>query len=211
MTRNLCKFIASGALALATVGAQAAVLTFEDMLPFPTGEHFFVADYKGFKFGTNSVATNHWFYTDEVTPFYTPKSPTHFIATSGSPLFPFTGAPLEAAQSITSAVDFIFDGAWFSGFGQIQFKLYNNGILVHTSAVSGSLNDSTPIAVNSGYTGLVDELVVLGQQTFFAMDDFTFNTGRNLVPEPTSLALVLLAGAVGVGAARRRSAAVVSA
>ena len=208
MTRIFCKLITSAALAFAAVGAQAAVLTFEDV-PNATGRHFFLADYNGFRFGDNLLATNHWFYTDQVTPFYTPKSPTHFIATDFQL---FNGAPFDAAQSITSTVDFVFDGAWFSGEGQIQYRLFNNGVLVHTSAVSGVLNDTTPIAVNSGFTGLVDEVVVLGKQGFYAMDDFTYNTGRSLVvPEPTSLALVLLAGALGMGVTRRRFGAVVAA
>ena len=208
MTKILRTLISSAALAVAAVGTQAAVLTFEDV-PNATGAHFFVADYYGFKFGDNLLATNHWFYTDQVTAFYTPQSPTHFIATDFGL---FTGAPFEVAQSITSAVDFVFDGAWFSGEGQIFFKLYNNGVLVHTSVVSGILSNSPPLAVNSGYTGLVDEVVVLGKQGFYAMDDFTYNTGQSLtVPEPASLALVLLAGVLGAGATRRRSGAAAAA
>lgn len=205
MTRNLYKFIAAGALALSTVGAQAAVLTFENALPTPTGPNFFLADYFGFKFGTNDLATTAWFYTDQITPFYTPQSPSHYIATDFQL---YTGGAFEAAQSITSAVDFVFDGAWFSGEGQIRYQLYNNGALVHTSGNSVALNDTQPIFFASGYSGLVDELVVLGKQGFYAMDDFTYNTRQNVVPEPTSLALVLLAGAVGVGVTRRRSVAV---
>ena len=202
MAQTFRKVITSAALAFAALGAQAAVLTFEDV-PNLTGAHFFTADYNGFKFGDNLPATNHWFYTDEVTTFYTPKSPRHFVATDFQL---FSGAAFDVAQSITSTVDFVFDGAWFSGEGQVQYRLFNNGVLVHTSAVSGVLNDSTPIAVDSGYTGLVDEVVVLGKQGFYAMDDYTYNTGKSLlVPEPTSLALVLLAGVLGAGATRRRT------
>jgi hypothetical protein len=195
------KIVASAALACLSVGAQAAVLTFEDV-PLSTGRHFFLADYHGFTFGTNSLATNAWFYTDEVTSFYTPKSPTHFIATDFQL---YNGTLFEATQSITSVTDFVFDGAWFTGQDQIRYQLYNNGVLVHTSTDSQLLNDTTPIFVNSGYTGLVDEVVILGTQGFYALDDFTYNTGTG-VPEPTSLALVLLAGAVGVGATRRKAA-----
>lgn len=200
MNRILRNFVTSAALASATVGAQAAVLTFEDMLPVATGPNFFLADYKGFKFGTNSIATTAWFYTDDVTVFYTPKSPTHYIATDFSL---YTGAAFEATQSITSSVDFVFDGAWFSGEGQIYYQLYNNGSLVHTSGVSSALSDLLPIFVSSGFAGLVDELVIFGKQGFYALDDFTYNSR---VPEPTSLALVLLAGVLGVGVSRRRPA-----
>jgi hypothetical protein len=206
VTYTFRNILASAALACLSVGAQASVLTFEDV-PLSTGRHFFLADYHGFTFGTNNINTNAWFYTDEITPFYTPSSPTHFIATDYQL---YTGTTFEATQSITSAVDFIFNGAWFTGQDQIRYQLYNNGSLVHTSADSLALNDSSPIFVNSGYTGLVDEVVILGTQGFYALDDFTYNEGTG-VPEPTSLALVLLAGAVGVGATRRRAAAAVTA
>jgi hypothetical protein len=181
------------------------VLTFEDV-PLSTGAHFFVADYHGFKFGTNSSLTTQWFYTDQVSPDYLPQSPSHYIATTPV-VGPPTGALFEAAQSITSVTDFVFDGAWFTGLGDnIRYQLYNNGVLVHASTDSQTFSDTAPIFAHSGYTGLVDEVVILGRIGFYALDDFTYNEGTG-IPEPTSLALVLLAGAAGVGATRRRAAA----
>jgi len=192
------------ALALAAVAcmgttAQASVLTFEDL---PSGgAAFFVADYNGFRFGTNNSQTTAWFYTDEVTPFYTPQSPTHFIATDFTL---YTGAPFEAAQSITSAVDFVFNGAYFSGEGQIRYQLYNNGALVYTSGDSVALTDSPAVFFASGYAGLVDEIVILGKQGFYALDNFTYNEPTQ-VPEPGALSLVMLAGLLGAVATRRKA------
>ena len=202
MAHTFRKIVASAALAALSVGAHASVLTFEDV-PLTTGPHFFLANFHGFKFGTNVLATTAWFYTDEVSAFYTPKSPSHYIATDFSL---YTGAQFEATQSITSVTAFIFDGAWFTGQDKIRYQLYKSGLLVHTSTDSHSLTDTTPQFVNSGYTGLVDEVVIFGTQGYYALDDFTYNTGTG-VPEPTSLALVLLACAVGAGAARHRSTA----
>ncbi len=204
MFRQVHKVMATIAVACFSVGAaQASVLDFEDVFP-ATGPHFFLADYHGFRFGTNDIATTAWFYTDEVSTFYTPSSPTHFIATDFN-LYPSAPTdPIQATQSITSTVAFKFDGAWFTGENAIRYELYSGGVLVHTSADSALLTDTIPLFVGSGYTGLVDEVKVFGRQGFYALDDFTYNTAVS-IPEPTSLALVLLAGVAGVGAQRARS------
>jgi hypothetical protein len=187
---------AAAAVALACVAqaGNAAVLNFDD-LTSTTLPDWFTADYHGFRFGTNNTATTAWFFTDEVSPNYGASSGNQYVSTDFNL---YSGAPFEATQGITSAVDFVFNGAYFSGFDQIRYQLYNNGVLVHTSADSALL-DATPRFVTSGYNGLVDEIVILGTQGLYAMDDFTYN-----VPEPTSLALVLLAGVAGALTLRRK-------
>lgn len=191
--------LALAAAACLSSTAQADILTFEDL---PSGgPAYFVSDYHGFRFGTNNPQTTAWFYTDENNPFYTPQSPTHFLATDFTL---YTGAAFEAAQSITSATDFVFNGAYFSGEGQIRYQLYNNGNLVWTSADSQALLNSPPIFVASGYSGLVDEVVILGKQGYYALDNFTYSEGTQ-VPEPSALSLVVLAGLAGLVRRRRKA------
>jgi len=189
---------ALGVAVLACLGsaAHAEVLTFEDR---PNFTSFFTADYQGFRFGTNNIQTTAWFSTNETSPFYRPKSGTHFLSTDFQ-LYPAPPQPLTPTQSITRSTDFTFDGAWFSGFEPIQYQLYNNGQLVHTSIASPDLTN-VPVFISSGYTGMVDEVVILGTQGYYAMDDFTFNSAP--IPEPGTYGM-LAAGLVGIGALMRR-------
>ena len=195
-TLNAKKLLPAIALGLSAIGAQAtAVLTFEGLPTDPNFSVPFTSNFGGLKFGNNDLQTNDWAYDDYVTPYYQPHSGTVYAQVVTA----VTGDPFEAASSITSASEFAFSGAWFSGFGQIYYELKDHGVTVQTTAPSDYLS-ATPTFVDAQYGGLIDEIVVHGQLGYFVMDDVT-------VPEPGSLALVLLAGTVGVGAARRRPAA----
>jgi hypothetical protein len=181
-------------LALATAMApvaRAGVLTFDDL---PPGTAFFTADYRGFRFGTNDIATNAWFHTNDLSPVFTPSTPTKIVATDYTL---YSGDAFEQAQPISSMLDFVFNGAEFSGFDRVRFDLYLDGARVHTSANSPELG-SVPVFVASGYGGLVNAVVVRGTQGFYALDNFTFN-----VPEPRTYALAGLA-LVAAGAMRRK-------
>ena len=197
MHRSTTRQLMLGALLGIHAVAPAAVLSFDDL---PAGDAFFVADYQGFSFGSNDIATNAWFHSDQSSPFYQPSSGSKFIATDVSL---YTGELLAPTQAIRSAVDFVFDGAFLSGFDTVRYELYLDDMLVHSSAESAALT-SLPLFVASGYTGWVDAVVVRGTQGFFALDDFTYNSHQS-VPAPGSLALALVGGLLGAAITRRRA------
>ena len=89
-----------------------------------------------------------------------------------------------------------FDGAYFAGldFSTATFQLYNSGSLVATSGTL--IPSSTPTFLASGYTGLVDEVRVVSD-AFRVMDNVTYNTDIETVPEPST---ILGLGLLGLGA-----------
>lgn len=206
---NLLRVTLAVAAACGAQTATAVVLNFDDLNGYlPPGppdiqEEWFTATYNGLQFGDLSPSTNSWFYSQRAVPgVYRPSSGNTFAATDFAVYTP--GALLEslaAGQTITSTSDFVFNGAAFSGKDQIQYKLYNNGSLVYTSAIYNIALD-TPAFYASGYAGLIDEIDILGTQGYYAMDDFDFTP--TAVPEPNGLALVLAAGAAGALVSRRR-------
>lgn len=194
---SILRKLALSAAAVAAPVAQADVLTFDDL----TGvQGFFTTLYKGFQFGTLDIDTGAWFHTRIPSAFYSPKSGNRYVATDYTL---YTEADFEATQPISSATDFAFDGAWFSGARQVKFELYLDGKRVHTSDSSVDLG-VTPVFVASGYSGAVDAVVVLGTQGYYAMDDFTYHAAP--VPEVGTGAMLAL-GLAGFGlfAARRKS------
>lgn len=101
----------------------------------------------------------------------------------------------------------VFIGAYFSGFSEsnVSFQLYLNNALVATSA---SLSPTqTPTFLNSGYSGLVDQVVVVdsGDGAHYVVDDVTYQTTATSVPEPSSLMMSGLAVVAGIGSRLRRS------
>ena len=82
----------------------------------------------------------------------------------------------DAATAIALGDGKTFQGAWFAGYDDVDvtFKLYEHGALVATSATLDT--SATPTWLASGYTGLVDEVIVssAGPGRAFAMDDFAF-------------------------------------
>jgi hypothetical protein len=192
MFKSLPAFTCALVLAAAGPVAQADVLNFDDL----SGLQYFTADYQGFRFGSNNIDDTPWFHTQQANPPANPRSGATYLATD---FRLFSGAALEATQPITSADPFTFDGAWFSGQDRVGFQLFRAGNLVFTLTDPAALT-AVPRFVASGYTGLVDSVVVLGTQGFFALDDFTYTPA---VPEPQGAAL-LLAGLLAGGALARR-------
>lgn len=102
------------------------------------------------------------------------------------------------------------DGAYFAGLtpnsagiDTVQWSLYSNNVLVHTSG-SISLSD-TPTYLATGYSGTVDTALLIAPPGYFVMDDLSFNS-TSPVPEPTSAALFALGTAALAYAAQRKRA-----
>jgi hypothetical protein len=177
-----------------TLGASASatVLDFEDL----AGRPYFTplpANYAGVTW-----AANFWAYDHAQFP-YTAHSGIVRLANNGSQAG-------DSSFSFAQAVQ--FDGAWAAGNGALSFSLYNAGMLVATSntlSLSGM-----PTFLSSGYTGLVDRVVVNGTTGQFGLDDVQFEATNTNVPEPGvallfGLGMAGLAGARHIAAKRRRA------
>lgn len=176
--------IALGALALSPGRALAqTVQTFEDI---PC-----VGDNVGMYGSVNY--NNQWTCYSFPQDPYNPHSGTGRIYTSGTAApFDFTGGPVT------------FDGAWFAGHTDVSvnFTLLLGSISVWTSGTMFTSNVPTFLA--SGYSGMVDGVLVLSNRPgFYVMDDVTFNSPTSVVPEPASV-LLLATGLIGVFAVARR-------
>ena len=124
-----------------------------------------------------------------------------------------TGTPPQDA-AFTFSTPVVFDGAWFAGPNPvtiekidyiitINFELYLGGVLQASS--NGLTPSATPTFLDSGYSGLVNEVRVhdtgaAGVYDYYAMDDVTFNS--TAVPEPSSVLLFSVI-AIGLGGALR--------
>lgn len=180
--------------------SNAAVLTFDDLNPAPAS-YDAMPVYNGFTF-------SNWFYGPDT--LYTPASGTIDLFTDYADPNDPGAYVITNSNAITNSADFYFDGAWFSGYSGVTFELWNDGNYL---GAFGSLPDASgadaygPTFLPSGYSGLVDKVVVSGVQGYYAMDDFTYHpqdTG-NRVPEPASLGLTLVALGVTAALARKNS------
>jgi hypothetical protein len=163
------------ALCLASLAAaplaSAATLTFDGILADGSVD----AHYGGLDWSRGD-----WFAFSE------PQDP--FTAHSGDVRVATGFGDSDAATAIGLGDGRTFQGAWFAGYEDVTvtFKLYDQGRLVATSATLAT--SVAPAWLASGYTGLVDEVVVSsGAQGGFVMDDFTFAPA---VPEPHAAALM---------------------
>lgn len=148
------------ASALASAPASATVVNFDSLRgagPMP-GLYRDIAWEQG------------WYYLSSAfPPFNAHSSPTSVFSDANEKSFTF----LDGDQ--------VFKGAWFAGYYYVSFKLYNEGVLVHSSSTLELFGTGPARFLATGYKGFVDAVTVAGIAGAYVMDDVTF---RGEVPEP---------------------------
>jgi hypothetical protein len=178
---NVLLFAALAGLAVTNARAEIVVATFDDLT---TGLVLVPTPYAGINWQGN------WYsYSNPQDPYNAHSGDNRLIL--------FGDGVVETKFSFYQPV--FFDGAWIAGGGAetpgVSFNLYLGATLVGSS--STLIESATSTFLDSGYTGWVDSVGVVGEAGRFAMDDVTYHT-----PEP-ALALPTL-GLLGFWIARHR-------
>ncbi|QYF92326.1 hypothetical protein KY495_16390 [Massilia sp. PAMC28688] len=164
--------------ALCLPGAQAAILTFDDLAGSGS-----MREYGG-------LSWTGWQHADAQEAPYSPAS-------GNTRLFNISND--NAFAAVTA---FQFQGAHFAGYATVSFHMFLNGSLV---AVSDSLTTNGSAAfLASGYGGMVDRVSVMADlPQYFVMDNVMINSAAPVaVAEPAGL--LLMAGGLGALALLRR-------
>jgi hypothetical protein len=206
MRKRMSRLAIGVIAAQAAMHAGAAVLDFEGLpifgsAPNESGGYFSDlagAEYNGFRFGNTAAQSWYWNPNPDADPLgaYNASSGRMWVGS-------FTGSSTTSA--ITSATAFVFNGASFAGYEPITYELSLNNTVVFSSSTSCVLTTTHQFCA-SGYSGLVDSVVIKSNpafaDTYFAMDDFTYNEPVATVPVPATGALV--AGSLALLALTRR-------
>ena len=100
----------------------------------------------------------------------------------------------------------IFEGSFYKSYAAgpvnliTSFSLYYQNQLVHTILDPRAALQLEWVA--SGYSGLIDKILIKGGGEGFAIDNLTYSQGVSQVPLPTA-SLLFLSGLGAVGLARR--------
>ena len=176
--------------------AAATTLTFEDQ-PDSFGAGLFPTTYAG-------VTWTDWLhYAPYEANGYDPDGANAIYAAKDGAKFSFSDRVFEGASF---SYPYLYNG-FYSG-SQVFFELYLDGVAVHTS---GILNSDQLSFLSSGYSGLVDEVIVrnvgggamTGGGSAWIMDNVTFN-GASSVPDTGSTFSLLGASLAAVALLRRR-------
>jgi hypothetical protein len=151
-------------VASAQQSSATTIVAFDDLLTqtLPSG-------YGGINWPSNWVVAS---------PFPSPPFFAHSLPNAS--YYQLAGEVPDLEQRFQFVLpDRIFRGAWFSGnepqFNTfVQFRLYNDGILVHTTQQYPT--QSEPVFLASGYTGPVDTVGIYSNLPgAWVMDDFTYD------------------------------------